>query len=68
MTHLGSQPASDEITEFYLQQSRKEGGGSYAAAYAVMRIMQLLRGDDDVGITTAVWAVEEAIREAKPES
>ena len=33
MTHLGSQSTSDEITEFYLQQSRKEGGGSYATAY-----------------------------------
>ena len=64
---LSPEPFADEITEFYLQQSRKNGGGSYATAYALMRVLELLRGDDeaDCGIVTAVRSIADVLEEFK---
>jgi len=67
---LSREPFEDEVTEFYLQQSRKDRGGGYAAAYALMRIMELLRGDaaeGDTGLTPAVQRIA-AVLERREDS
>lgn len=52
------------LKEFYLQQSRKEGGGGYAAAWAILELLESINDDED-GLLQQLYEIRKVILKGK---